>query len=111
MIFTWSWTGRPHGVVLRISEGKWGRGHATVEPAAHSAVPSSTWCRPVAVRTGSLARAQPLTSVDWGLDVRTLECDSMRLEPRRDEYTICTAVAPDDVFVRTCATTRHYKAG
>lgn len=36
----------------------------------------------------------------------------MRRDPRRDEYTICTAVAPDEVVtVRTYATTRPYGPG
>jgi hypothetical protein len=34
----------------------------------------------------------------------------MSLDPRRDEYTICTAVAPEAVLtVRTYATTRDYE--
>lgn len=36
----------------------------------------------------------------------------MRREPRRDEYTTCTAVAPDDVLtVRTYATPGDYGTG
>jgi hypothetical protein len=32
-------------------------------------------------------------------------------DPRRDDHTICTAIAPDDVFtVRTYATTAPYEA-
>jgi hypothetical protein len=36
----------------------------------------------------------------------------MLREPRRDDHTICTAVAPDLVFtVRTYATTAPYEPG
>jgi hypothetical protein len=37
---------------------------------------------------------------------------SISREPRREEYTICTAVAPDAVLtVRTCGTAPLYSAG
>jgi len=37
---------------------------------------------------------------------------SMSREPRREECTICTAVAPEAVFtVRTYATRAHYGPG
>jgi hypothetical protein len=37
---------------------------------------------------------------------------SISRDPRREEYTICTAVAPDDVFtVRTYGTRQLYEPG
>jgi hypothetical protein len=69
-------------------------------PRSSSSCPAATRCRAAAFRASSSASS----CADPGC--------SIPRDPRRDDHTTCTAVAPDAVFtVRTYATRRDYGQG
>ena len=72
---------------------------ARASPRSSSPCPAASRCRAAAFSTSSSASscAEPRCSI--------------ARDPRREDHTICTAVAPDAVFtVRTYATTRTLRA-